>query len=248
MVTGSAGGLGKSMVEELCRHGASCVICDIDEVAVDRTVHEFREHGYNVTGKAVDVREEKSIEELFGFIESEYAGLDIAIANAGILRDGLLVKVDKNTGKVKGKMSLKDFRDVIDVNLTGVFLTCRQAAITMINSRSHGIIIPISSISRHGFAGQSNYSAAKAGVAAMTRLWATELSRYNIRVAGIAPGFIATQMVLDQMNQQAKEMWEKKIPIGRLGQPAEIAHTARYIIENDLVNGIVIEPHGGVAT
>ncbi|HNO23534.1 MAG TPA: SDR family oxidoreductase, partial [Leptospiraceae bacterium] len=109
-----------------------------------------------------------------------------------------------------------------------------------------GVIIPISSVAMHGNAGQSNYSAAKAGVASMTKLWAQELKNYKIRVAGIAPGFIATEMVLKDMKQEALEKWKSLIPIGRLGEPSEISASAEFIVENDLVNGVILEISGGI--
>nr|HNI25667.1 SDR family oxidoreductase [Leptospiraceae bacterium] len=128
----------------------------------------------------------------------------------------------------------------------GVFLTAREAAVQMINSGKGGVIIPISSVAMHGNAGQSNYSAAKAGVASMTKLWAQELKNYKIRVAGIAPGFIATEMVLKDMKQEALEKWKSLIPIGRLGEPSKISASAEFIVENDLVNGVILEISGGI--
>ena len=143
-------------------------------------------------------------------------------------------------------MSIEQWQAVINVNLTGVFLTGREAAVQMINSKKGGVIIPISSVAMHGNPGQSNYSAAKAGVAAMTKLWAHELKNYKIRVAGIAPGFIATEMVLKDMNPAALDKWKALIPIGRLGEPDEIFKTAQFIVENELIDGFVIEASGGI--
>jgi 3-oxoacyl-[acyl-carrier protein] reductase len=156
------------------------------------------------------------------------------------------VKVDKATGKVADKLSLKQWQMVIDVNLTGVFLTGREAAIRMIERGNGGVIIPMSSIARHGNMGQTNYSAAKAGVASMTVAWSKELARYKIRVAAIAPGFIETPMVMRDMKQEALDKWKQTIPVGRLGKPEEIAHTALYICENDIVTGVTIEVSGGI--
>jgi len=165
---------------------------------------------------------------------------------AGVLRDGLLIKVDKETKKVVKKMTLKQWQMVIDVNLTGVFLCAREAAAKMVECGNPGAIIPISSVARHGGFGQTNYSASKAGVASMTVVWSKELTRYNIRTAGIAPGFIETPMVMKDMKPEALEKAKKGIPVGRLGRPDEIAHTAIYIAENDLVTGITIDVSGGV--
>ncbi len=246
LVTGSARGLGFAMIQELADRGAKCVVTDIDEAGVAEAVKKLQATGARARGIVCDVSDETSVENLFRDVMEKEGCPDIAVLNAGILRDGLLIRMDRETGKLKSKMSLKDWQDVIDVNLTGIFLTGREAAACMAERGQGGVIIPISSISRVGFAGQSNYSAAKAGVASLTALWAQELARYKIRVAGIAPGFIATEMVLNAMNQKAREAWEAKIPIGRLGNPDEIARTATFIVENDLVNGVVVEAHGGV--
>lgn len=235
------------MVEAFRSRGARCVVSDIREDAVAQTVAELNQKiGPPVIGISCNVADEHSAEQLFAQTVAQLGRLDVAVLNAGILRDGLLLRVDRETGKVKSKLSLEQWQSVIDVNLTGVFLTAREAAAQMVDLGNGGVIIPISSIARHGNPGQSNYSAAKAGVAALARLWTDELARFKIRVAAIAPGFIATEMVLAKMNQEARLAWEAKIPIGRLGRPDEIAHTALYIAENDLVNGVVIEPSGGV--
>lgn len=246
VVTGSAGGLGKSMIEAFARKGAACIVTDIKEEAVKNTVDELKSKGYNATGIISDVSNEQSVEKLFQDIRASHGRIDIAVLNAGILRDGLLIRFNPVTGKLKGKMSLEQWQSVINVNLTGVFLTGREAAAHMAELGNGGVIIPIASIAMHGNPGQSNYSAAKAGVAALTKLWAQELAKYKIRVAGIAPGFIATEMVLKEMNKQALEAWKEKIPIGRLGEPSEIASTAEFIVENDLITGVVIEATGGV--
>ncbi|MCD6224368.1 MAG: SDR family oxidoreductase, partial [Deltaproteobacteria bacterium] len=169
-----------------------------------------------------------------------------AVLNAGILRDGVFVKADRETKKVVKRMSLEQWQAIINVNLTGVFVTGREAAVQMINCGNGGVIIPMSSIARHGNMGQTNYSAAKAGVSAMTVVWSKELAKYKIRTAAIAPGFIATPMVMKDMKPEALEKWKKIIPVGRMGEPEEIAHTALYIIENGLITGITIEASGGV--
>jgi 3-oxoacyl-[acyl-carrier protein] reductase len=142
-------------------------------------------------------------------------------------------------------MSLQEWQSVIDVNLTGVFLCGREAATKMIENNTQGVIINIASLSKAGNMGQTNYSAAKAGVDAMTVTWAKELSRYGIRTGGIAPGFIATEMVAG-MKPEALEKLSAGIPLKRLGKPEEIGITAQYIIENDYFNGRTIEMDGGM--
>lgn len=235
LITGSASGLGKSMALGFGKLGANVIVSDIKQETIDLVVNEIKSNGGNAFGIPGDVSNEADAVRMMEESVSKTGSLDVAILNAGILRDGLLVKVDKETGNVKGKMSIEQWQAVINVNLTGVFLTGREAAVQMINSKKGGVIIPISSVAMHGNPGQSNYSAAKAGVAAMTKLWAHELKNFKIRVAGIAPGFIATEMVLKDMNPAALEKWKSLIPIGRLGEPDEIFKTAQFIVENDLL-------------
>ncbi|EKO14668.1 MULTISPECIES: SDR family oxidoreductase [Leptospira] len=246
LVTGSASGLGKAMAEYFAKKGAKIVLSDISEEKLKEAEKDIKTLGAEVFSFKADVSKEEDAEKLMQSAVKQFGSLDVAILNAGILRDGLLVKTDKETGKVISKMSLSNWQSVIDVNLTGVFLTGREAAIQMIESKSKGVIIPIASVAMHGNPGQTNYSAAKAGVASMTKLWAKELSRYGIRVAGIAPGFIKTEMVMKDMNPEALKKWEALIPIGRLGEPYEIALSADFIVSNDLVSGVILEISGGV--
>ncbi|MGJ4746446.1 SDR family NAD(P)-dependent oxidoreductase [Leptospira sp. SA-E8] len=246
VITGSAGGLGKEMALHFAKLGANIVLSDISADKLAEAKKDIEALGAKVIAVPTDVSKEKDAVELMEQAVSAFGSVDIAVLNAGILRDGLLIKSDKQTGKVASKMSLAEWQAVIDVNLTGVFLTGREAAVQMVNNGTKGVIIPIASVSMHGNPGQTNYSAAKAGVAAMTKLWAKELSRYGIRVAGIAPGFIATEMVMKDMNPEALKKWEALIPIGRLGRPDEIASTAVFIAQNDLVDGVVLEISGGV--
>jgi 3-oxoacyl-[acyl-carrier protein] reductase len=245
VITGSAGGLGKAMAHRLGKQGANIVLSDIQNDKLQETVEEFKKEGIKTIGIQANVAKEDDATKLMEGAKKEFGSLDVAILNAGILRDGLLIRTDKDTGAVKAKMSIEQWQSVIDVNLTGVFLTAREAASIMAIQKS-GVIIPIASVAMHGNSGQTNYSAAKAGVAAMTVTWSKELSRYGIRVAGIAPGFIGTEMVLKDMNAEALEKWKKIIPVGRLGEPDEIASTAQFIIENDLVTGVILEISGGV--
>ncbi|MCM8820118.1 MAG: SDR family oxidoreductase [Candidatus Omnitrophica bacterium] len=246
VITGSGSGLGKAMALGFAKKGGNIVVSDVNEQAMNSTVQEIQALGAKAIGILANVAKEEDAVHLMEEAVKQTGSLDVAILNAGILRDGLLVKVDKETKKVKGKLSLEQWQAVIDVNLTGVFLTAREAAVQMINSGKGGVIIPIASVAMHGNPGQTNYSAAKAGVAAMTKLWAQELKNYKIRVAAIAPGFIATEMVLKDMKPEALEKWKAQIPIGRLGEPSEISHTAEFIVENDLVDGVILEVSGGI--
>jgi 3-oxoacyl-[acyl-carrier protein] reductase len=241
VVTGGASGIGFAICKRFLKNGAKVVVADVK--GVEEAVEAL---GGNAIGRICDVSREQEVCDLMQFVVDQFGALDIAVANAGILRDGLLLKVNKETGKVEKVMPLSQWQQVIDVNLTGVFLTGREAAKQMINLGKGGVIILMSSISKEGNFGQSNYSAAKAGVAALGVVWSKELARYRIRVATIAPGFIGTPMVLKDMKQEALEAVKKQIPVGRLGDPDEIAMTAQFIVENDLVTGTCFEITGGM--
>ena len=173
---------------------------------------------------------------------SDFGTLDGSINNAGVLRDSLLVKV--KDGQLQ-KFPLDKWQAVIDVNLTGVFLCGREAAAQLISLKKPGVIVNISSIAYHGNFGQSNYSAAKAGVAAMTVLWAKELAQHNIRVGAIAPGFTATEMVVS-LREEVKTKFTESIPLRRFAEPSEISDGVLFILRNDYVTGEIIEISGGV--
>ena len=143
------------------------------------------------------------------------------------------------------KMPLSAFKAVIDVNQVGTFLCAREAAAIMMKNRFNGVIINISSISRTGNFGQSNYSASKAAVVAMTTTWCKELANVGIRAAAIAPGFVATEMT-KKVPETVLTNITKGIPVGRLGAPEEIAHGAIFILENEYFNGRVLEIDGGL--
>ncbi|CAA0114583.1 3-oxoacyl-[acyl-carrier-protein] reductase [BD1-7 clade bacterium] len=242
-ITGGAQGLGLSMAECFAKKGAKLALVDMNEDRLNEAVAICEALGATAKAYQANVANEEQVEALFTNIVQDLGSIDVLINNAGITRDGLMVKA-KN-GEVQKRMSLQEWQSVIDVNLTGVFLCGREAATKMIETDTKGVIINISSLSKAGNMGQTNYSAAKAGVAALTVTWAKELSRYGIRSAGIAPGFIATEMV-KSMKPEALEKMEKMIPLGRLGEPEEIGMTAVYICENDYVTGRTIEMDGGI--
>ena len=180
---------------------------------------------------------------MFDKAEAELGPVSGLVNNAGILRDAMLVKVKE--GQVVDRMSLDVWQSVIDVNLTGVFLCGREAAERMIVSGAKGVIVNISSISRAGNTGQSNYAAAKAGVVALTTTWAKELARYGIRSAAIAPGVFETEMVAS-MKPEAKERFVNMIPARRTGAVEELADAVNFIIKNDYYTGRVLELDGGL--
>jgi 3-oxoacyl-[acyl-carrier protein] reductase len=242
LITGAGRGLGAAMAEGLANRGANLALVDLDAAGLDAVRTACEKRGVRAATYHANVAVEADVVTTFDRVVADFGRLDAAIANAGILRDGLLVKV--KDGAIVDKLSLAQWQAVIDVNLTGVFLTGREAAERMIRLGLGGCIVNISSLSRAGNFGQSNYSAAKAGVAALTVVWAKELARYGIRVNAIAPGFIKTEMVASMKPELLAKM-AAGIPVQRLGEPNEIAATAAFILENDYYNGRVLEIDGG---
>lgn len=243
VVTGGAQGLGLCIAQALANEGAKLALVDLNQDQLDEAVATLEKSGGSARSYIANVADEGQVETLFRSIAKDFGQLHGVVTNAGILRDGMLVKA-KN-GEVSGKMSLAAWQSVIDVNLTGVFLCAREASATMIELGCEGVILNISSVSRAGNMGQSNYSAAKAGVAALTVTWARELARHDIRCMGIAPGFISTDMVAS-MKPEALDKMTAQIPLRRLGTPEEIAATAVFIYENDYLTGRIIETDGGI--
>ena len=241
VVTGAGRGLGCQIAVDLARAGARVFGCDISGHNVADFEGLAEKERLDIRLSTCDVTEENSVVRFFEGIESTAGKLDVLVNNAGITRDGLLLKYRKDR---VDKLPLKDFQAVLEVNLVGVFLCAREAA-SIMAKQSRGVIINISSVSRAGNFGQTNYSASKAGVDAMTVTWSKELSRYKIRVAGIAPGYLNTEMVAT-VNPEVLEKIVDQVPVKRLGEPWEIASTVRFIIENDFVNGRILEVDGGL--
>ncbi|MEZ3184460.1 SDR family oxidoreductase [Pseudomonas sp. LM13] len=242
IVTGGGQGLGRAMAEYLASKGARLALVDLNQERLDEAVAACKAAGGEARAYLCNVANEEQVSDMVTRAAEDFGGLHGLVNNAGILRDGLLLKV--KDGEIS-KMSLAQWQAVIDVNLTGVFLCTREVAAKMVELKSEGAIINISSISRAGNMGQTNYSAAKAGVASATVVWAKELARYGIRVAGVAPGFIETEMVAS-MKPEALEKMTSGIPLKRMGRPAEIAHSVAYIFENDYYTGRILELDGGL--
>lgn len=242
-ITGAAGGLGAAMAKRLAKQGARLALIDFNPDMLDELKTSLGLPGDDLLITPCDVSNESQVDKAFETIARHFGGLDLLVNNAGITRDALMLKF--KDGQRQSRMSLSDWNAVINVNLTGVFLCTRAAAEQMVSTGNGGLIINISSISRGGNMGQSNYSAAKAGVAAMTVTWAKEFARYGIRVNTISPGFIGTEMVRS-MKPEALAKLQAMIPAGRIGEPDEIAHTVQYLMENDFVNGRNIEVDGGM--
>lgn len=242
-ITGGAQGLGFAIAETLIKKGAHIALIDLQQEKLQQAVADLTKNGGTCKGYVANVTNEDDVAQTFNDICRDFGALHGLINNAGITRDGLLIKA--KDGVISSRMSLQNWQSVIDINLTGVFLCTREAATKMIELNCQGVICNISSVCRAGNVGQSNYSATKAGVSALTVTWAKELARNGIRCMAIAPGYIATDMV-KSMKPEALDKMTSQIPAGRLGEAEEIALTAAFIFENDYINGRTLEVDGGI--
>ena len=244
IVTGGASGMGRHFSLELCREGASVAAFDVSADGLAALEKDAAGLPGKLRTYPVNVAREAEVVEGVGKAWSDLGGVTVLVNNAGIFRDGLLVKVDKATGKVE-KMPLASWQAVLDVDLTGPFLVTREVVARMVEAKGKGVIVNISSVSRHGNPGQSNYSAAKAGLVADTKLWSLELARYGIRVGAIAPGFVRTP-ILEAMRPEVLEKTLASVPLKRLGEPAEILAGVRFIIECEYFTGRCLDIDGGL--
>lgn len=245
IVTGGASGMGRTFALELARAGAAVTVADLDEEKMAAVAAEASDLAGSIHTIKTNVAEEDDVVAMVNGAHEAMGGLNALINNAGIFRDGLLVKKDKETGNIK-KMSLKSWNAVIAVDLTGPFLCTREFAAKMIETGAKpSVIVNISSVARHGNMGQSNYSAAKAGLVADTKLWGQELARYGIRVGAIAPGFVDTP-ILQGMRPEVLEGMLKAVPLRRAAAPEEIFQAVRFILECDYFTGRCIDVDGGI--
>jgi 3-oxoacyl-[acyl-carrier protein] reductase len=243
VVTGAGRGIGRAIALRLADDGADVALFDLNAADLEETARLCAAKSVQARGYRVNVADEAEVSAAMTRVAADFGRLDGLVNNAGIVRDGLLVKV--KDGAVVGRMSMDQWNAVIGVNLSGVFLCAREAAAHMIESGNGGVIVNISSISRVGNAGQSNYSAAKAGVESMGVVWAKELARYGIRVGSIAPGFTHTE-ILASMRPEVLDKLTAPVPLKRLGRPEEIAHAVMFIFENDFFTGRCLEVDGGL--
>lgn len=237
VITGGARGIGRKTALDLRELGASPHVMDLARESLDQLKDET-----GIPGTAVDVSREKEVEAFFDRYVSENGPPDVVINNAGVTADALLIR--KKEEEIT-KFPLSNWEKVINVNLTGVFLVTREAAFHMVKHGVTGVIVNISSISRAGNMGQTNYSATKAAVDALTVTWAKELSRFGIRVGAVAPGYINTEMVA-KIKPDILEKLVRNIPVGRLGEMEEISRAVQFIISNDYFSGRIMEVDGGM--
>ena len=249
VITGGGGGIGLEVAKYWVKNGGKVVIADIAEDLLKQAQSEINALGGEVAVVACNVTNEDDCARLANTAIEEFGQINLVAPFAGIIRDGLMVATDRETGKVKKKMLLKDFQMVIDINLTGVFLTVRECAERMINHNCKGLICLISSTGSLGTAGQINYSSSKAAMSVMPKVITAEFFRRGladkIRCVAVAPGYVGTPMVKG-MNQKALEKILTQVPIGRLIEPEEVAAFVGDIYRNEALAGDVFYIHGGL--
>jgi 3-oxoacyl-[acyl-carrier protein] reductase len=242
LITGGAAGIGKATAELFAAKGAKVVICDVNPEAGEATVKALGpEHRFY----KVDVTDRDAVQAWVDDVVAQYGRIDVLINNAGVLRDNQLVKV--KDGALVKQMPEADFDLVIAVNLKGVF-NCTQAVAPHMITGGGGVILNASSIvGLDGNFGQTNYVATKAGVIGMTKVWARELGRHNIRVNAVAPGFTATEMVM-ATPQKILDGMKARTPLGRMGQPRDIANAYLFLASDEasFITGIVLRVDGGI--
>jgi 3-oxoacyl-[acyl-carrier protein] reductase len=243
VVTGAARGIGRAIAVRFAGLGANLALMDLDADGLSSSREQCAALGVTARTYTGNVAVESDVCRVMDQVVGDFGRVDVLVNNAGIIRDGLLIKA--KDGVITDKMSLAQWQAVIDVNLTGVFLCAREAAERMVKGGEGGVIVNISSISRHGNPGQTNYSASKAGVAAMSVVWAKELARFGIRVGAIAPGFIETE-ILSTMRPEVLERTLQTVPVKRPGTPDEVAQVAQFIVENDFFSGRCVDLDGGM--
>jgi 3-oxoacyl-[acyl-carrier protein] reductase len=242
LITGGAAGIGKATALRFAEEGAQVVICDVDSKGGEKTCKEL---GPEATFHHVDVTDRGSVESWVESVLEKYDRIDILVNNAGIVRDSLLVKI--KDGERVGQMPEKDFDLVVAINLKGVFI-CTQAVVPAMIRQGSGVILNATSIvGIDGNIGQTNYIATKAGVIGMTKAWARELGRHNIRVNAVAPGFTATE-ILTSMPDKVLEGMKARIPLGRLGEPEDIANAYLFLASDEasFISGDVLRVDGGI--
>lgn len=238
IVTGAARGMGAYFAQRFHEAGAQVAAGDVAEDAL-------AELPDGIHRRRLDVSNEEDVMSFVKWAHGEMGGLNGLVNNAGIIRDGLLVKKDRKTGEVK-RMPTADWDAVIGVNLTGAALMVRETVAQMLEAEERpGVIVNISSVSRHGNRGQSNYVAAKAALAANTVTWAREFARYGIRATAVAPGMIETPMTKG-MHQKARDALVAAIPVGRIGEPEDIWQAVRFAVECEYFNGRCLDVDGGL--
>lgn len=249
VITGGAGGIGEELARYWVRQGGKVALGDISAAGLNRVESDLIGLDGQVATLVCDTTQEEDCSRLANLAMEKFGAINLVAPAAGIIRDGLLLAPDRETGKVMKKMSLADFQAVIDINLTGVFLTVRECTERMINHGCRGLICLFSSTGSLGTAGQINYSATKAAMSVMPKVITAEFFRRGladkIRCVAIAPGYVGTPMVKG-MDQKALGKILAQVPIGRLIEPAEVASLIGELYRNEAIAGETFFIHGGL--
>ncbi len=246
VITGGASGIGLEMAKYWLQNGGKVVIGDVVEDALEKAGQELQG---DVATVLCNVTREEDCARLADTAIERFGRINLVAPFAGIIKDGMMVSTDRETGKVNRKMSMEQFRMVIDINLTGVFLTIRECAERMINNDCKGLICLISSTGSLGTAGQINYSSTKAAMSVMPKVVTAEFFRRGladkIRCVAVAPGYVGTPMVKG-MSRKVLDKIIGQVPIGRLVEPEEVAAFVGDIYRNEALAGDVFFIHGGL--
>lgn len=240
LITGGARGLGRALVEGLLQDGAEVGVFEKDSAACEGLVQDF---SGKVKAWECDVSDAAQVEKTVSLARDSGFEADVLINNAGIIHSEPLVNLGKKEDRIHSR---ENWRRVLSADLDSVFFVTSCVVDGMLQRRCKGVVISISSISANGNAGQSAYSAAKAGVNALTKTWAKELGAFGIRFAAIAPGFIDTPSTRSALSENTLARLQQQISLRKLGNPAAIHLAARGIIENDYITGTVLEVDGGL--
>jgi 3-oxoacyl-[acyl-carrier protein] reductase len=246
VITGGARGIGLALAKYWAERGGKVVLGDILPDDLEQAVAEIKGDAVSVV---CDVTREEDNGQLARTAIERFGGINLVAPFAGIIKDGLMLSTSRETGKVKSKMALADFQKVVDINLTGVFLTVRECAEQMINHNCRGLICLVSSTGSLGTAGQINYSSTKAAISVFPKVITSEFFRRGladkIRCVAVAPGYCATP-ILEGMNKNALDKIVEAVPIGRLIAPEEIASLVGELYRNEALAGDVYFIHGGL--
>lgn len=248
VITGGASGIGEAVARSLAAKGAKIVIGDMDAKNLERVAGEIIAAGGQAAFAKCNVTSDEEVANLMDLAIEKFGQINICVASAGIIKDGLFINTDKDTGKVKKAMTTDQFKAVVDVNLVGSFITLREAALRMVNNGYKGLLVPISSVNKVGQTGQLNYSSTKAAIALWPKIIVGEFQMrgiQNIRCVAIAPGYVGTPMVKG-MNQEALAGILKGVHISRLIEPEEIADIIAYAAQNEAIDATCLEITGGL--
>ena len=248
IVTGGANGIGEAVARHLSNLQVKVAIVDLDQESINRVVGEIKTTGGEAIGVKADVTSEADTARFLNETIAAFGQLNVVVACAGIIRDSTMLTLDKATGKVSRKMTIDKWNDVINIDLTGTFLTLRDAAERMVNGGWEGLLVPISSVNKAGQIGQLNYSSAKTAIELMPKIIIGEFllrGIRNIRCVAIAPGYTETAM-LTRMNQDVLNAILADVHLGRLISPDEIAGLIGYCMQNRALNATTIEITGGL--